>query len=63
MKRQTILKLDKHDEKKEIDFELAYLASLSIRQRFELMITRTREILTLLEQSGHRKPSEIIKRT
>lgn len=63
MKRPTVLKLDKHNEKKEIDFELSYLRSLSVRQRFELMIVRTKEILTLLEQSGHRKPFEIIKRT
>ena len=57
-----ILKLDKHNEKKEILFELKYLMSLTTRQRFEMMIKKSKEIKDLLERSGHRRPSEIIKR-
>jgi hypothetical protein len=58
-----ILKLDRHNEKKEILFELKYLMSLTTRQRFEMMIKKSKEIKDLLEKSGHRKPFEIIKRT
>lgn len=59
----TVLKLDDHNEKKEILFELKYQLSLTIRQRFEMMFKKTKEIKRLLEKSGHRKPFEIIKRT
>ena len=58
-----VLKLREHDEKKEILFELKYQLSLTTRQRFEMMTKRSKEIKELLEKSGHRKPSEIIKRT
>jgi hypothetical protein len=36
----AILKLDKHDENKEIEFELDYLTSLTTQQRFELMFKK-----------------------
>lgn len=58
-----LLKLNRHNEKKEIEFELRYLKSLTVRQRFELMIKKTKEITSLLKQDGHRRPFEIIKRT
>lgn len=57
-----ILKLDKHNEKKEILFELKYQLSLSTRQRFEMMLKKSKEIKDLLKKSGHRKPFGIIKR-
>ncbi len=58
-----ILKLNKHNEEKEIVFELKYLTSLTTRQRFEMMFKKTKEMKRLLEKSGHRKAFEIIKRT
>ncbi|HUU16722.1 MAG TPA: hypothetical protein VMW72_06200 [Sedimentisphaerales bacterium] len=58
----AILKLDRHDEDKEIDFELDYLTSLTTSQRFELMFTKTREMLRLLKKDGRRRTTEIIKR-
>lgn len=58
----SVLKLRRHNEKKEIEFELRYLKSLSVRERFEMMMKKTREMLNLLEQSGHRKAFKIIKR-
>ena len=58
----TILKLSRHNTKKEIDFELKYLRSLSIKKRFEMMSKKTKEIVEFLERHGHRKPFEIIKR-
>lgn len=58
-----ILKLRKHDENKEIEFELNYLKSLTTKQRFQMMFKKTREVLNLLEKSGHRKTTQVIKRT
>jgi len=60
----AILKLDPHkdDEDKEIEFELDYLTSLTTSQRFEMMFTKTREMLRLLKKDGHRTTTEIIKR-
>jgi len=58
-----ILKLERHDADREIEFELKYLASLTIKQRFELMSGKTREILNLLKKNGHGKTTEIVKRT
>ncbi len=56
-----ILILKDHNESEEIDFELNYLLSLTIGDRFRLMETKTRELTRLLEQNGHRRTSEIIK--
>jgi hypothetical protein len=57
-----VLLLDRDDEKKEIDFELRYLLSLTVRERFMLMQKKSREMLALLEQHGHRRTAEVIKR-
>jgi hypothetical protein len=57
-----ILILEDHSENDEIDFELDYLLSLSIGERFHLMENKSLEIKNLLEQNGHRRPVEIIKR-
>ena len=58
----NILKLKRHNTKKEIEFELKFLKSLSIKKRFEMMHKKTQEIINLLEKSGHKRPFEIIKR-
>ncbi len=59
----AILKLDRDNEEKEIEFELDYLTSLTIRQRFQMMFTKTREILSLRKKTNaHRAVTEIIKR-
>jgi hypothetical protein len=63
MKKKTILKLTDQDEEKEIQFELDYISSLSIHDRFQLMYNRNKELLDLLEKNDHRRPPEIIKRT
>ncbi len=57
-----ILKLDKDDEQKELDFELEYQLSLTPEQRFEMMFKRSEEIARTLLENGYRKPVEIIKR-
>lgn len=61
--KQHILILEDHDEDKEIEFELRWLLSLTVEQRFQLMIRRTQELLQLLENSGHRTPFDIVKRS
>ena len=60
---KSILKLSRHNPEKEIEFELKYLKSLSVKERFEMMFRKTREIVNLLNKSGYRRPFEIIKRT
>ncbi|MDH4201598.1 MAG: hypothetical protein OEV87_01750 [Phycisphaerae bacterium] len=59
----AVLKLEKDDEQQEIKFELDYLASLTTRQRFKMMLKKSREMLLLLKQNGHRKSTQVIKRT
>ena len=59
----AVLKLEKDNEQQEIKFELDYLASLTTRQRFEMMAQKSREMILLLKQNGHRKSTQVIKRT
>lgn len=61
--QMKILKLSQHNEEKEIEFELEFLRSLSVRQRFEMMLKKTKEMINLLEKNGYRRSFEIIKRT
>ncbi len=57
------LKLKESDPERELDFELAYLRSLTTQQRFELMFRRSREIAELMAKRGHRKSPKVLKRT
>ena len=59
----SILKLKKSNPRKEIEFELNYLKTLSTKQRFQMMFKKTEEIRNLLKNHGYRKTSQIIKRT
>ena len=54
--------LEADDEERELAFELAYLATLTIQQRFDLMFRRSLETAELLERHGHREPVAIAKR-
>ena len=58
----AVLKLNKHDEKKEIDFELDYLLSLTTKQRFQMMFEKSRQMAALLRKNGRRKTTKVIKR-
>jgi hypothetical protein len=58
-----VLKLDDHNEEQEIEFELSWLLSLSLQERFQLMFKKTKELIDLLERNGHRRPAQILKRT
>jgi hypothetical protein len=58
-----ILKLAADDPKRELEFELAYLRSLTTKERFALMFRKSRELAESLARHGHRKPAAILKRT
>lgn len=57
-----ILKLEKDDSERELEFELNYQLSLTTQQRFEMMFQKSKELAQMLLDNGHRKPFEIIKR-
>ena len=58
-----VLKLEKDDENREIEFELCYLKSLNIKERFLIMQKKSDEIKKMLRKRGYRKPTEIVKRS
>jgi hypothetical protein len=58
----TVYKSSKNNEKKEQEFELKYQRSLSLTERFRMMIHQSKLVLQMLIDHGHRKPTEIIKR-
>jgi hypothetical protein len=58
----AVLKIEKNDENKEIEFELSYLKSLTTRERFMLMQKKSEEIKKMLRSRGYRKSFEIVKR-
>jgi len=61
-KGKGFLVIRKHDAKKERDFELDYLLSLSLGQRISMMERKSKELRSLLAEHGHRKAAAIIKR-
>jgi hypothetical protein len=58
-----ILKLKRDNPAKELQFELAYLRSLTTQERFALMLRRSREMAEVLLRHGHRRAVEILKRS
>jgi hypothetical protein len=61
-----ILKLDKDDEDRELEFELDYQRTLTTQQRFDMMFRGSRlmaEALARHERRTHgpRRPTEIMK--
>jgi len=58
-----VLKLDKDDQEKEIEFEKKYLRSLTVAERFRMMFKKSKEMRGLLKNNGYRKSAEVIKRT
>ena len=57
-----ILKLATDDPEWELEFELAYLRSLTTQERFDLMFRKSRELAESLARHGHRKPAAVLKR-
>jgi hypothetical protein len=62
-RRPMILKVSDGNEKKELEFELNYLASLTFEDRLKMMREKSREMLKQMVEHGHRRPFEILKRT
>ena len=58
-----VLKLEKDDERQEIEFELDYLTSLTTRQRFQMMLQKSHEMALLLKRNGRRESTQVAKRT
>ena len=58
-----IYKIGPDDEVDELELELEFQASLTVDQRYRMMINASRTILKMLIDNGHKKPFEIIKRT
>jgi len=61
-KNPHILKLSSDDEKKELEFELDSLSSLTVEERLKTMREKTKEMLKQIIDHGHRRAVEIIKR-
>ena len=61
--KTRILKLEEHDEKREIEFELEFLKSLTIKQRFEMLEEKNNFIKSFLYKNDDRKTITIIKRS
>ena len=59
----VVLKLEKHDEEREIVFELAYQKSLTLQQRLDMLEERRVFFQQQLLKYGHRKSFEILKRS
>ncbi len=59
----AVLKLTKHNRNKEIEFELKFLKSLTIQERFNMMFKKTEEIISIFKKNGNRKTVKIIKRS
>ena len=58
-----VLKLEKDDENREIEFELCYLKSLTTKERFFIMQKKSDEMKKMLRKRGYRKSTEIVKRS
>lgn len=58
-----VLKLEKDNENREIEFELVYLKSLTTKERFFMMQKKSDEMKKMLRKRGYRKSTEIVKRT
>lgn len=62
-KKPRVLKLSADNERKELEFELDYLSSLTFEERLQMMRKKSREMLKQMIDHGHRRSFEIIKRT
>lgn len=62
--KTRILKLlpDEQGAEVELNFELDFLTSLTVQQRFELMFARSREMAEMLRANGHTETPAILKR-
>lgn len=57
-----IYKIGPDDNIDELELELEFQASLTVEQRYRMMIEAGQIMLKMLIENGHKKPFEIIKR-
>ena len=57
-----ILKAKGYDESKEIEFELDFLAGLTVEERINLVLERSRLLMDMLADNGHPITPGISKR-
>ena len=58
-----IYQIGPDDDVDELELELEYQASLTVDQRYKMMISASRTVLKMLIDNGHKKPFEIIQRS
>jgi hypothetical protein len=58
-----ILALDGDDPEKELDFEVKFQMSLTVQQRFTMMLERSEELAERMIRDGRRRPVAVIKRS
>ena len=58
-----ILQLANDDPNKEREFELRFLMTLTIQQRFKMMLEKSQEMRKLLKNNARGKTAKIITRT
>ena len=58
----SILQVDNNSEKKEIEFELDYLKKLSVGERTQMMLQKSKEIAKILRRNEDRKITFITQR-
>ena len=58
----SILQVDNSSEKKEIEFELDYLKKLSVGERIQMMLQKSKEIAKILRRNEDRKTTFITQR-
>jgi len=61
--KARVLKLKDHDEGREIVFELEFLARLTVEERVDLVLERSRMLYEMLARNGHSVTPGIVKRT
>ena len=60
--KARVLKLKNHDEEREIAFELAFLAGLTVEERVDLVLERSRMLHEMLARNGHTVTPGVVKR-
>ncbi|MBI3621489.1 MAG: hypothetical protein HY208_04800 [Nitrospirae bacterium] len=59
----AVLKLDRDDEEKELEFELRYQLSLTFEQRFHMMEEASQYLTTTRERDEASRTAQVTKRT
>ena len=57
-----ILQVNNNSEKKELEFELDYLKKLSIGERMQMMLQKSKEMAKILRRNEDRKTTFITQR-